>query len=79
MGFKKNHLGNEVIVGINRSELREEREGVHLLNDEAQNGKHGKAAVLELSLAQHTEIKHVGEPLTRNKRSVPIETFENRT
>ena len=57
------HLGDEVVVGIDRRELREEREGIDLLNEEAQGGKHGKAAMLELSLTQNAQIEDVRKSL----------------
>ena len=58
-------LGDEVIVGIDGGELGEEGEGVKLLDDEASDGKHGEAAVLQLSLTQHAEIKNIGEALSQ--------------
>jgi hypothetical protein len=61
------YLGHEVVVGVNRGELREEGEGVHLLHNESQNSKHGKAAMLELGLTQNAEIEHVGEPLEKHR------------
>jgi hypothetical protein len=57
-------LLHEVVVRVNGSHLREEGEGVLLLNEEAKNGKHGEAAVLELGLAKHAEVEHVGEALS---------------
>ena len=56
-------LLNEIIVGVDGSHLGEEGEGVLLLHEEAEDGEHGEAAVLELSLAEHAEVEHVGETL----------------
>jgi hypothetical protein len=56
-------LGNEVVVGIDGGKLGEEGEGVLLLDEETQNGKHGEAAVLELGLTENTEVENVRETL----------------
>jgi len=54
-------LLHEVVVGINGGHLGEEGESVLLLDEEAEDGKHGEAAVLELGLAEHAEVEHVRE------------------
>ena len=41
--------------------LVEEREGVDLLDDVSQRGKHSNATVLQLSLAKDAEIENLGE------------------
>ena len=56
-------LLHEVVVGINGGHLGEEGESVLLLDEEAEDGKHGEAAVLELGLAEHAEVEHIGEAL----------------
>ena len=57
-------LLNEIVVGINGSHLGEEGKSVGLLDDEAKDRKHGEAAVLELGLAEHAEVEHIGEALS---------------
>ncbi len=76
----RDYLGNEVVVGVNRGKLREEGEGVHLLHNESQNGKHGKAAMLELGLAQNAEIENVREPLESSlseSRDTPVRFYDS--
>ena len=43
--------------------MGEEGEGVLLLNEETEDGKHGETAVLELSLAQDADVENIGEAL----------------
>jgi hypothetical protein len=43
------------------SHLVEEGESVELLHNQAESGKHGNAAVLELSLAENLDIKNIRE------------------
>ena len=56
-------LLNKVVVGIDGGDVGEEGEGVLLLNEETEDGKHGETAVLELSLAQDADVENIGEAL----------------
>jgi len=56
-------LLDKVVVGINGCQLGEEGEGVLLLHEEAKDGKHCKAAMLQLGLAEHAEIEHIRKAL----------------
>jgi hypothetical protein len=50
-------------VGIDGGDVGEEGEGVLLLDEETEDGKHGETAVLELSLAQDADVENIGEAL----------------
>ena len=65
-------LLNKVVVGIDGGDVGEEGEGVLLLDEETEDGKHGETAVLELSLAQDADIENIGEALFAAKKVVVL-------